>query len=179
MPFLDQFWLIDFFPFSLEGIFSCFFVCLVVLLLGAGLKIFLCDFCTLRNILELHSVMWKSYLLYDLALSTNRQGWKPWLLGQGLFFCITVADLLRTLGPVLWSMSFCTLAVGKGHYFNTEKILILEFPLSLSGLRIRLVPTRMQVQSLASPSGLRIQSCRELWCRSQMWLGSCITVAVT
>ena len=34
------------------------------------------------------------------------------------------------------------------------------------------------VQSLASLNGLRIQRCHELRCRSQMWLGSCITVAV-
>ena len=34
----------------------------------------------------------------------------------------------------------------------------------------------MQVQSLASLSGLRIP--HELWYRSQMWLGSCITVSV-
>ena len=37
---------------------------------------------------------------------------------------------------------------------------------------------RMQVQSLASLSGLKIWHCCELWCRSQMWLGSCIAVAV-
>jgi len=35
-----------------------------------------------------------------------------------------------------------------------------------------------QVQSLAFLSGLRIQCCRELWCRSQMWLGSGVAVAV-
>ena len=39
-------------------------------------------------------------------------------------------------------------------------------------------PTSMQVPSLASPSGLRIQHCRELWCRSQMQLGSRTAVAV-
>ena len=37
---------------------------------------------------------------------------------------------------------------------------------------------RTQVQSLASISGLRIQCYRELWYRLQMWLGSCIDVAV-
>ena len=37
-------------------------------------------------------------------------------------------------------------------------------------------PTR--VQSLASFSGLRIQRCHELWCRSQMRLGSGVAVAV-
>ena len=37
---------------------------------------------------------------------------------------------------------------------------------------------RMQVRSLASINGLRIQGCHELWCRSQMPLGSCVAVAV-
>ena len=37
----------------------------------------------------------------------------------------------------------------------------------------------IRVQPLASLSGLSIQHCRELWGRSQMWLGSGIVVAVT
>ena len=37
---------------------------------------------------------------------------------------------------------------------------------------------RLQVQSLALLSGLRIQRCRELWCRSQTRLGSCVAVAL-
>ena len=37
---------------------------------------------------------------------------------------------------------------------------------------------RMQVQSLASLSGLGTRRCHELWCRSQMWLGSGVAVAV-
>ena len=37
---------------------------------------------------------------------------------------------------------------------------------------------RMQVPSLASLSGLRIQRCRELWCRSRTRLGSGIAVAM-
>ena len=37
---------------------------------------------------------------------------------------------------------------------------------------------RMQVQSLASLGRLRIQCCHELCCRSQMWLGSGVAVAV-
>ena len=37
---------------------------------------------------------------------------------------------------------------------------------------------RMQVQSLASLSELRIWHCHELWCRSQMQLGSSVAVAV-
>ena len=37
---------------------------------------------------------------------------------------------------------------------------------------------RMQVPSLASLSGLRIQCCRELWCGLQTWLGFGVAVAV-
>ena len=44
--------------------------------------------------------------------------------------------------------------------------------------RIRLVSMRTQVRSLASLSGLRTQDCCELWCRSQMQLGSHVAVAV-
>ena len=32
----------------------------------------------------------------------------------------------------------------------------------------------MQVLSLALLSGLRVWCCHELWCRSQIWLGSCV-----
>ena len=46
----------------------------------------------------------------------------------------------------------------------------------LSG--IWLVSMRMQIQSLASLSGLRVQHYHELWYRSQMRLGSGIAVAV-
>ena len=37
---------------------------------------------------------------------------------------------------------------------------------------------RLRVRSLVSLSGLRIQRRRELWCRLQTWLGSCIPVAL-
>ena len=37
---------------------------------------------------------------------------------------------------------------------------------------------RLQVESLALLSGLRIPHCCELWCRLQTWLGSCIAVAL-
>ena len=53
-----------------------------------------------------------------------------------------------------------------------------DFLLWPRGLRARPVSMRTWVQSLASLGGLRIWRCRELWCRSQMWLGSCVAVAV-
>ena len=37
---------------------------------------------------------------------------------------------------------------------------------------------RMQIQSLALLSGLRIRRCCELWCRLQVQVGSGIAVAV-
>ena len=43
---------------------------------------------------------------------------------------------------------------------------------------IRLGTIRLQVQSLALLSGLRIQHCYELWCRLQMQLGSGVAVAM-
>ena len=52
-----------------------------------------------------------------------------------------------------------------------------EFLLGLSGLQTQLVSMRMQVGSLASLSGLRIQHCRDLRCRSQTLLRSGIDVA--
>ena len=54
----------------------------------------------------------------------------------------------------------------------------MEFPWSLNRLRIQLVSTRMQVQSLTLLSGLRTQHCHKLWCRLQMPLGSGVAVAV-
>ena len=43
---------------------------------------------------------------------------------------------------------------------------------------IQLASMRMQVRSLASSNGLRIQHCYELCCRSQMRLGFCVVVTV-
>ena len=34
------------------------------------------------------------------------------------------------------------------------------------------------IPGLTQLSGLRIWHCHELWCRSQMWPGSCVAVAV-
>ena len=53
-----------------------------------------------------------------------------------------------------------------------------EFLLGLSRLSTRLGSMRICVWFLASLTGLRIQCCCELWCRSQTRLGSCIAWAV-
>ena len=51
-------------------------------------------------------------------------------------------------------------------------------PIVVQRKQIQLVTMRLRVQSLASLSGLRIQCCPELWCRSQTQLGSDVAVAV-
>ena len=55
---------------------------------------------------------------------------------------------------------------------------IMRIPVVAQQKRIWLGTMRLQVWSLASLSGLRIQRCRELWCRLQTWLGSGVAVAV-
>ena len=44
--------------------------------------------------------------------------------------------------------------------------------------QIQLGTMKFWVRSLALLSGLRIQHCCELWCRSKTWLGSGVAVAV-
>ena len=62
---------------------------------------------------------------------------------------------------------------------STDEIIrCWRVPIVAPQKRIWLVSMRTQVQSLALLSGLRIQYCRELWCKLQMWLGFHIAVAV-
>ena len=53
-----------------------------------------------------------------------------------------------------------------------------EFPFVAQQKLIQLGTRRLWVQSLAWLSGLKIRRCGELWCRSQMPLGSCVAMAV-
>ena len=53
-----------------------------------------------------------------------------------------------------------------------------RIPIMAQWKRIHLGTIGLRVQSLALLSGLRIQSCRDLQCKSQTWLISCIAVAV-
>ena len=50
-------------------------------------------------------------------------------------------------------------------------------PIMAKPKRTQLGTMRLQVCSLVSLRGLRIQCCRELWCRLQRQLRSCIAVA--
>ena len=67
--------------------------------------------------------------------------------------------------------------------FNKEKILKRNnrgVPIVAQQKRIQLGTMRLlrSLRFLASLSGLRLWHCRELWCKSQTQLGSCIAVAV-
>ena len=75
-----------------------------------------------------------------------------------------------------WSgVSFCSSESEEDACFKTK---VPEVPVVAQQKRIQLVSMRMQVRNLASLSGLRIWHFRELWCRLQMQLGSCVAVAV-
>ena len=58
------------------------------------------------------------------------------------------------------------------------KIIIVGVPIMVQRKQMRLGTMRFWVRSLASHSGLRMQRCYELWCRSQSRLGSSVAVAV-
>ena len=66
------------------------------------------------------------------------------------------------------------------HFFQTyaKTHLFFGVPIVAQRKRIQLLPMRMQVRSLTSLSGLRIQHCHEPWCRSHTRLGSHVAVAV-
>ena len=58
-----------------------------------------------------------------------------------------------------------------------KKKIIPRVPVMAQWKQIQLGTMRLHVQSLPSISRLRIWHCCELWCRSQMLLGSCVAVA--
>ena len=62
--------------------------------------------------------------------------------------------------------------------FSHLKLSFFGVPIVAQRKQIWLGSMRIQIQSLASLSGLRIQHFHELWCRPQMWLGSGVAVAV-
>ena len=77
----------------------------------------------------------------------------------------------------------------RGHSINPIDVKNLIFLFSIKSTnwgvstvaqwyQTQLVTMRMWVQPLALLSGLRIQHCPELCCRSQMWLRSCLAMVV-
>ena len=73
---------------------------------------------------------------------------------------------------------FCLFRTARGGGGGHVEIPRLRVPIVVQGKLIQQVSMRLQVRSLVLLSGLRIQRCRELWSRSQTWLGSGMAVAV-
>ena len=72
--------------------------------------------------------------------------------------------------------SICSLQVGEpGRWWH---ISVWGVPIMAQWKRIRQGTMKLWVWSLASLSGLRTPKCCELWCRSQMRLGSSVAVTV-
>ena len=80
-------------------------------------------------------------------------------------------------------LCFITEALGL-HIRKVGKCSTKNLPIILGVLvvaewkQIQLGIKRLWVRSLASLSELRIQHCRELWCRLQTQLGTCVAVAL-
>ena len=105
----------------------------------------------------------------NLKIMTVGVPW--WLRGLGSSF-VTAAAQVSSLA---WELPHAVGTVKKKKFKNKDNDRV---PVLAQWKRIRLASMRMQIRSLASVSGLRIQRCRELWCRWQMQLGSPIAVAV-
>ena len=110
-------------------------------------------------------------------------------LGTAVSFQIFIfATYVAFLKIWKWMASFLTWAKWRGESQVVHAIIFhsqITFQKRLQGVPamaqqkcIWQVPMRMQVQSLALLSGLRVGHCCELGCRSQTWLGSGISVAV-
>ena len=64
------------------------------------------------------------------------------------------------------------------HLYMESKKTDTGLPVVVLRKQIQLGTMRLKVRSLALLRGLRLRHCRELWCRSQMWLGYRIAVAL-
>ena len=127
---------------------------------------------------HLPGFLWPLWLLFLRLLCTS-----PWVTIQGSF-------LFYLLFPPLAFKYFASMLIPK--WTTLQSFFMLCSPISNCLLkdqrkgvpvvaqwkRIWLISMSMWVRSLALLSGWGIQRCRELWCRSQMGLGSCVTVAV-
>ena len=83
--------------------------------------------------------------------------------------------LSKAIQPVFTGLCLICLVFQFGELFLNPETGV---PAVAQQKRIWLGAMRLRVQSQASLSGLRIQCCRELWCRLQTWLGSRVAVAL-
>jgi len=91
-------------------------------------------------------------------------------VNNSLLSASMTVNLFSLLNLVLLSRDRLNMATPSLHLLLRSGIGV---PFVAQWLTNPLVSMRMQVRSPASLSGLRIQHCRELWCRSQTPLGCC------
>ena len=86
---------------------------------------------------------------------------------------LSLQDLLEMRHPV-------QLTLAPHGYLALEMWPVHGVPILAQRKQIQLGTMSLRVRSLASLSGLRIRRrlCRELWCRLQTRLGSCVAVAL-
>ena len=111
------------------------------------------------------------------------------LISQLRFVCLFELKLSQELGKygiwkdknsliLFFQTSLDILRTNLRHFSFTINKVNIGVPIAVQQKRIQLGTMRFLVRSLASLSGLRIRHCRDLWCRSQMWLGSGVAVAM-
>ena len=97
---------------------------------------------------------------------------------------------IQTHGPIFKTRSSFLLVIPVGYEYELSSVgscgLAIHFkdliksqrvPIMVQWKLIQLVSMRIQGPSLPMLSGLGIWHCCELWCRSQIWLGSLVAVA--
>ena len=99
------------------------------------------------------------------------------LRGSVLYIFEHLAASLTASMPDFWQIRISP-NNSKCFQGTRSKIYKLGVPVMAQRKRIQLRTVRLWVRSLALLSGLRIQRCRELWCRSQTQLRSGVAMAV-
>ena len=94
------------------------------------------------------------------------------------YLCITWASLSRNSFYKATSALFSPVQAGYSGKHCCQEHRIWGVPVVVQQKRIQLGTMRLRVRSLALLSGLRTRRCHELWCRLQMWLISCVAVAL-
>ena len=92
------------------------------------------------------------------------------------FLCVRYSTIYRVVKEESISLVPLALTEVQHIYSNFERY--SRVPIVVQWKWIWLGTMRLWLQSLALLSGLRILHCRELWCRSQMWFGFLVAMAV-
>ena len=124
----------------------------------------------------------------NLTSSPLRLDTLSWMF---IMFSTWIRDTLLGSYTVQFDLVICSICIsfptisiiiviraGKYGAFSLLKMKYLGVPIMAQWKWIRLGTMRLQVQHLASASGLRIQCCHELQCWLQTWLRSGVAVAM-